>query len=600
VYTKRNGLANDDVARLFEDSNGDVWIASFPPAREPLVRWDRATETFHRYGEVDGLRPFTSAITFSADASGNVWTGFREGGLARYRNGRFVVLGRDDDVPPGNVTGVYLDAEHRLWIASRGGGLGLIDRPEMDRPRVVRYTTADGLASDFLLSVTGDSAGRIYVTSLRGIDRLDPDAGQIRHLSTADGFAGGEFTAALHDRSGALWFATTTGLARFVPEHDLKPSAPPILISSLRVAGVVQPISELGQASVLPFEIEPNQNNVLIGFFSLGFRPGEMLRYQYRLEGSGAEWSAPSPERSVNYANLAPGSYRFAVRAVGADGTQSPMPATASFTILPPVWRRWWFLGLTALVVTSAGAVFARDATERKRVQKALRRSREERLAELERVRKRIATDLHDDIGSSLTRISLLSEVVKQHVGDAGATSAESLTSIGSLSRELVDSLSDIVWAINPSKDHLSDLSQRMRHFVSDICTARQIDFRFDTPPTERDISVGANVRREVFLVFKEAVTNMARHSGCSEAVLQFRESEHGLLLRIADNGLGFDVERVSAGNGLRSMRERTQGLGGRFEIISGPGQGTIVTFTFPLGERAQVAAERPSGTDPT
>jgi signal transduction histidine kinase len=168
------------------------------------------------------------------------------------------------------------------------------------------------------------------------------------------------------------------------------------------------------------------------------------------------------------------------------------------------------------------------------------------------------------------------------------------------LSREVVDSMSDIVWAINPSKDHLSDLSQRMRHFLSDVCTARQIDFRFETPRSERDVAVGANVRREVFLVFKEAVTNMARHSGCSEAVLEFRESERGLLLRIADNGTGFDVTSASAGHGLRSMRERTQALGGRFEIDSEPGRGTLVTFTFPLGERAQAAQERASGADPT
>src|SRR5262249_25515325 len=158
----------------------------------------------------------------------------------------------------------------------------------------------------------------------------------------------------------------------------------------------------------------PDQNNVQIEFFSLGFRPGEVLRYQYTLEGTGSDWSPPSSQRSVNYANLAPGSYRFAVRAVGADGTYSLAPATASFTILAPVWRRWWFLGLTAIAAMSVAAVFALGVTERRRAEEALQRSRAERLAELERVRKRIATDLHDDIGSSLTRISLLSEVVKQ------------------------------------------------------------------------------------------------------------------------------------------------------------------------------------------
>ena len=599
VYTTQNGLPFGDVARLFEDSSGDIWIGSWPPSREALVRWERATATFHRYGEADGLRPFMSAVSFAADAT-SVWAGFREGGLARYRDDHFTMFGPHDGVPHGQVNGLFLDRARRLWVAIRGGGLCRIDEPQADRPRVIRYTTAEGLTSDNLLNVTDDPHGRIYVTGARGIDRLEPDTGRIRHLSTADGLAGGEFTAALRDRSGALWFATTTGLSRLAPEREPSPSAPPILISTLQIAGIAQPLSALGQTSVPPLLLGPSENNVQIEFFSLSFRPGETLRYQHRLEGTGADWSAPSSQRSVNFASLSPGTYRFSVRAVSADGTESPAPATASFTILPPVWRRWWFLGLMVIVAASVAAVFSRDVAERKRAHEALRRSREERLAELERVRKRIATDLHDDIGSSLTRISLLSEVMKHQVGAAGGTLTESLSSIAGLSRELVDSMSDIVWAINPTRDHLSDLSQRMRHFVSDVCTARQIDFRFETPPSDRDVAVGANIRREVFLVFKEAVTNLARHSACSEAVLEFREGEHGLLLRIADNGLGFDVGGASAGHGLRSMRDRTQALGGQFEIASEPGRGTVVTFTIPLGERVQPARAHAAGTNAT
>ncbi len=229
--------------------------------------------------------------------------------------------------------------------------------------------------------------------------------------------------------------------------------------------------------------------------------------------------------------------------------------------------------------------------TERKRAEEALRRSREERLIELERVRKRIATDLHDDVGSSLTRISLLSEVVRRQVDGGNPSLAHPLSSIAGLSRELVDSMSDIVWAINPTKDHLSDLSQRMRHFGSDVCTARQIDFRFRTPSADCDIAVGANVRREVFLLFKEAVNNMVRHSGCSEADLEFGVTEQGLVLRVSDNGRGFDVHTESGGHGLRSMRERTASLGGHLELESRPGAGTNLTFTIPLADRGHIDA---------
>jgi PAS domain S-box-containing protein len=229
----------------------------------------------------------------------------------------------------------------------------------------------------------------------------------------------------------------------------------------------------------------------------------------------------------------------------------------------------------------------ARDVTERRRAADALRRSAEERLAELERVRRRIATDLHDDIGSSLTRISLLSEVVRRQVeGDVSLVGP--LASIADLSRQLVDAMSDIVWAINPSKDHLSDLSQRMRHFVSDLCTARQINFRFHTPPAECDLAVGVNIRREAFLLFKEAVSNMVRHSRCSDADLEFRIEDDQLLLRVSDNGRGFDVSAARAGHGLRSMAQRTEALGGHLDVLSQPGHGTTLTFVIPVTDAVQ------------
>ncbi len=721
VYTVKDGLASDDIGRLFEDSSGDIWIGSWPPVREVLVRWDRATSMFHRYGIRDGLRSFTSAQAFASDAAGNVWVGFREGGLARYRQGQFLLLGAADGLPEHAINGLYLDPKYRLWIAFSGGGLGRIDAPDAERPHMIRYTTADGLTTDLTLNITGDRAGRVYVAGARGIDRFDPDTRKVTHYSTADGVTGGEFLAARRDRSGALWFATTTGLSRLTPEPDESRSPPPILISGVRVAGIVHPVSALGQASMPSLELDSRQNNVQIDFFSLGFRSGEAIRYEYRLQGGAGEWSPPGPQRSVNYANLSPGSYTFAIRAVSVDDTRSVSPATVSFTILPPVWRRWWFLGLATAAIAAAAGLFARarherirslresenrfrtlaetasdaiitideesrivlvnqatqkifgytreelvgadltllmpmalrgrhrdgldrytrtrqrhvswdgmelagrhkdgheipleisfgefvrndriyftgivrDVTERKRTEEALRRSREERFAELERVRKRIATDLHDDIGSSLTRISLLSEVAKQQVGGAHEELREPLTSIAGLSRQLVDSMSDIVWAINPERDHISDLSRRMRHFASDLCTARQITLRFETPPPERDVVVGANIRRELFLLFKEAVTNMARHSACTEANLLFREDQDGLALRIADNGRGFHVQSVTDGHGLLSMQRRTEALGGHFEIISAPGCGTVLRFTIPTREQAGVETGKGHG----
>jgi signal transduction histidine kinase len=587
VYTTRDGLPNDDLTKLFEDSRGDIWIASFVPEREPLARWDRATNRIQRYGESDGLRPFTSALVFGEDKRGRVWIGFREGGIARFRDGRFTVFRSESGMPEGSVEGLYQDpASDRFWLAVPQAGLCRVDRLDDDRPGIEVYGREQGLTSDRVMAVTGDREGRIYAAHIRGVDRLDPASGNVQRYSSADGLPIGDFRFALRDRRGALWFSTTSGLSRFTPGPE-KPAAPPrILIGGVQVAGSSWGVAPLGQDTVAIRDLEPDGANLQIEFFGLDLRAGETLRYQYRLEGTRSDWSRPSTQRTINYASLGSGTYRFLVRAVSADGTPSAQPASVSFAVLPPVWLRWWFLGLVASGIATAVAGFIYSRTRylraRQRATEAIRRSREERLAELERVRTRIATDLHDDVGSSLTRISLLSEVVQQRLHSSDTAVVEPLSSIAGLSRELVDSMSDIVWAINPNKDHLSDLSQRMRHFASDLFTARQIAFRFHTPDPEHDTALGANIRRELFLIFKEAVNNVVRHSGCGEAELDLRTEPGALVLRVHDNGRGFDASATPGGHGLISMRRRAEGLGGELRIASEPGAGTTLTVRIP------------------
>jgi PAS domain S-box-containing protein len=231
-----------------------------------------------------------------------------------------------------------------------------------------------------------------------------------------------------------------------------------------------------------------------------------------------------------------------------------------------------------------------RDVSERRHAQAALRRTREERLRELERVRTRIAADLHDDIGSSLTKIVILSDVAQQSGSENGAAK-ESLDAISEISNELVESMSDIVWAINPKKDQLSELSHRMRRFASDMFTARKIKFQFRAQFDE-DVQLGANVRREVFLIFKESVNNVVRHSRCTEAAAQFSIEDGRLMLQVKDNGQGLKPAAskeatsgvyVSAGNGLPSMNQRASDLGGEFRVISIQGEGTTVWLSVPL-----------------
>jgi ligand-binding sensor domain-containing protein/signal transduction histidine kinase len=572
VYTTRDGLPGNEIFRLFEDSRGDIWIVDIG-REESITRWERATASFHVYTAADGLSKIPEAPTaFAEDRSGQLWMGFYDGGLARFKDGRFNGFSEGSVASAGMIRALHVDRAGRLWIASNHGGLGRIDDPGEVSPRLSVYTTADGLSNNSVLCLTEDEWGRIYACTGRGVDRLDPATGRIKHYTTADGLVRGELNAAGRDRQSALWFGSLQGLSRLVPEPDPQVFSPPVFIMGLQVRGVSWPLPEIGQSTVSRLLLQPDQNQLRLDFIGLGFAPGERLRYQYRLEGADRDWSPPTEQRTVNYANLRPGRYAFHVRALNVEGAASRQPALVAFTVLAPTWQRWWFL-------SAAGCALGLLIY-------ALYRYRLAQLLALERIRARIATDLHDDIGSSLTQVAILSEVVRRRLGESDPEINAPLSRIGTISRELVDSMSDIVWSINPAKDKLYFLTQRMREFAGDLFMARGVQFEFRASSHEQDLGIGADVRRQVFLIFKECVHNVIRHANCTYVEIDVRREGERLAVQVRDNGPGFEPYAAMNGHGLASMRERAQRLGGGIEVAA-DAHGTAVTLKVPLLQTA-------------
>ena len=196
---------------------------------------------------------------------------------------------------------------------------------------------------------------------------------------------------------------------------------------------------------------------------------------------------------------------------------------------------------------------------------------------ELERIRTRIAADLHDDIGANLSRIAMMSDVAQGEVVKGNARAARLLAAVASISRESVDAMSDIVWAVDPTRDRIKDLAQRMRRFASDVLSARDVGLTFRSPDSDREWPVRAEVRREVLLIFKEAVNNVARHSGATERRHRADVGRGTLTLVVTDNGRGFDPALASPGNGLTSMRRRAEQLGGTLRVRSTTAGTTVV-----------------------
>lgn len=567
VFDAKTGLDPPDVFRIYEDSRGDVWIAANGGGKQGFFRWERATEklldltlTLKRSTPIKAN--FVSV--FREDRAGNVWFGFYDSGVGRLRNDKIEYFDESNGVPRGGVNDIFLDSAGRVWLASGREGVARIDAPEAEVPQFVSYKSENGLSSNRTFALTEDRQGFIYIGTDRDINRIDPASGKIIQLTTGDRLQQQQIKSAFSDARGTLWFGTTDGLMKYVPMPDLPVEPPEILLTGIKIEGAAQKISALGTTQIALGEFSPEKNQIELEFTSLSATIGEKPLYQYKLN-SGEAWSTPNAERAVNLAGLAAGEYKIEIRAVNSDGVTSQNPAFVSFRILPPFYMRWWFLTLAVLILATTAYGFYRF--------------RLSRLLELERVRTRIATDLHDDIGANLTRISLLSEVAKQKSENSGSL----LTSIADISRESVASMNDIVWAISPKHDSLLDLTRRMRRHAEEVFVLRDIDLEFHAPPSDADLKLSVGVRRDVLLIFKEAVNNAARHSNCSRVAIGFSAGNSTLSLRIEDNGQGFDSDSESDGQGLQSMNKRAAALGGSLSVDSSRSAGTTVRFEMSL-----------------
>ena len=575
-FDQSNGLSELPMGGLYEDPGGRVWVS---PEDHGLYCFDPSGPgrvAFKQIAPPDQAASFIGATRVISVGSRLLWLGAHEF-LGRLIDNRLFFVEPGPGLPETRARALFLDSRGWLWIGLRYKGVSVTKDPAASAPQFTNYSTANGLASDAVWAIAEDNAGRMYFGTGKGLDQLDLATGRIRHFNTDDGLASDIVNSCFKDHEGNIWIGTTLGLSKFNPRAErTATAAAPIYLSRVQIAGEDLGLPETGASRIPQVELSAARNNVTIDYVALSFQGENELRYQYKLDGIDKDWSAPADVRSINYAHLAPGSYQFLVRAINPDGVVGGEPASFQFRILPPIWQRWWFITLAAL-----GIGF---------VMYALYRQRLSRLLELERVRTRIATDLHDDIGANLSLIAMLSEVSRTQLHGGDTRLKEWLATIAATSRDTVDSMSDIVWAVNPKRDHLRDLARRMRRFAEDMCAARNIELDFRAPAeTVKDVKLGADLRREIFLIFKETINNAVRHSGCTAASATLMIESGMLMLEVNDNGHGLTVSDAGAGTGLDSMRVRAERLGGSFEVRSGENGGARMSLKVPIGTRSRI-----------
>lgn len=558
-------LADADIFRVFEDSRGDVWVGRL--GHHPgVVRWDRATGTFHDVVLADA-GAWQAPSAFAEDRHGIVWIGFYQGELRRVEGDRLVRVPLPPERDPESIPSMLFDPEGRLWIATGEAGLWRIDDPA--QPSAVRiYDRARGLASDRLLSMAEGADGSIYVGSRSGVSVVDPATDRVRLYGVADGLKSDVINTIFRDTRGRLWFGTFEGISMLAPPLRRDSAPPQVFVTGLSVEGVERPVSPRGATQLDGIELGAGASTIQIRAGAPGFVPGARPRLEYRLDGD-ADWSPAADQTVLTLAHLAPGSYRASVRAVLPGRTAAGPAATVAFRVAAPFWRSGWFLG-ACVVLAGTGIWWGA-------------RARVRRLVALERMRTRIAMDLHDDVGSSLSQIALQGELAVARLERGEGDPRSVLERMAESARTVVDSMSDVVWSVDPKHDVLSDLARRIRSFALATPSPEGLAIRLDLQAPERDLPLDANVRRQIYLVFKESFSNALRHAAASHLAVTLRAADGAVELVVADDGRGLPGDGGAAnGHGLASMQRRAASCGGRFELEATPGGGTTVRLVVP------------------
>jgi two-component sensor histidine kinase len=448
-------------------------------------------------------------------------------------------------------------------------GLSRLRGEDRDRPVFTRYMVKDGLPNDVIYGILEDSHGSLWISTNYGISRFDPENETFKNFDTRDGLHGNEFNTGAFCRTteGTFIFGGVNGATEFHPD-SLSESTfnAPVVLTGFNIFDKPAKF-ERSISGTEEITLSYKDNYFSFEFASLDYSKPDRNCFEYILEGLDREWTQAGTRHFAGYTHVDPGKYVFRVRGTNGDGIWSDQIASVRIIVTPPFWKTWWFIILAIITATATVAGFI---TYRVR-----------QLLAIERLRSKIAADLHDDIGAGLTEISIMGEVITRKLpSDSKDLVTSEIDRIGSTSRHLIDSMSDIVWLVNPRRDSLFDLISRLGDSFKETLHAEDINFSIQNLHSLKNVRLSMEYRQNLFLIFKEALNNSLKYSGASDISLSVSLSGRRLVMELVDDGRGFDIDTDQNGNGLRNMEQRAVLLRGTLTIKSARGSGTTVMFT--------------------
>lgn len=600
ALTTANGLSDDSVLAVCSDANGTVWVGTRSGALH-RVAGGRA----QKIATLEALsgKPITALLP----TSGRLWVGTAEGTLWRsddaFQTAMEVVL--PPQLKGKAILGLGAATGHGLWIGTDGGGLAYLDEPLCHV-----WNTQDGLPDDIVSGMVEDEGSNLWLVTSRGLCRIARSA--VQQWLDGSGPLTSKLVLAAESRTpspikfggpravraaqGKLWFALPDSLTQIDTRGwEANKPAPPVQIEAALANDeplTLTPRTNVGRGRGEPswLKLPARLSTLEFQFTALSFEAPEKVRFRHKLDGIDLDWVESGGERRARYGPLPPGHYTFHVTACNAEGLWNETGVSLAFLVPVPWWHAPWALTLGAMSLSTVGAGTVRVVSHR-RLRRRLRGLEQQQAMERERMR--IARNMHDDLGSKLTKLSFLSEIAKGEMGDNGRVESK-IDAIAATSRELLKTLDEIVWAVNPHNDTLEHLAAYLCQYAREYFQYTAVECDLHVPGKLPQVEMSAETRHNLFLAFEESLNNILKHSGASQLRLDITAEAGCLLITIRDNGHGFtlpvEAPGIAAegprrsGNGLHNMRQRLQDCGGQCVIESNPSQGTCVSLSMPLG----------------
>jgi signal transduction histidine kinase/ligand-binding sensor domain-containing protein len=570
-------LTNVDVSALAQDQQGRLWAGT----RQGELWWQDGGQWRPRGGG-----PRVHAITAIAPKrDGSIMVGTAGDGLFSIEGKPDGPWSKRNGLLSDWVRTLYLDAEDTLWIGTGGGGLSRLEGGKM-----ATFTTREGLSDNTISQILEDDAGNLWLggdlglvsvskhelerVAAQKIPAANPQVYGRTEGMLSEECISGFFPIGLRAKSGLLWFPTQQGIVVADQHHQLTGTPTPVVVlEETLVDGVPDSASSL--------RLAPGKHRLEFQYTGIYFDAPERVRFRYRLEGLDSDWVEAGSSRSASFPYVPYGDYRFEVIAGNGKGGWNTTGASISVTVRPYLWQTWWFRVPASLCLLAVIAVTARVQEKRKLHRRLEQLERERALAH---ERERIARDLHDDLGSSLARISLLSGLLKADRDNPRQVELNAVK-ISQSADQTVRALEEIVWAVRPGSDSLQSLVEYIAHFANELFEDGKVHCRLDLPQDLPARPLPPEIRHNIFLVVKEALTNAFKHASASEVSVRAEARDDALEIVVHDDGKGFEINGRGRGNGLGNMRRRAQAMGESVTIESAPGQGTTVCLKIHFAE---------------